>query len=146
MAEALKLLGAERANVVHGAGGLDELSLPNEAGALASQPENFVASLANGAITTAYVSASEAGANPLIDAAALRGGSAAENAAALSDLLDGKAHNSAYESIVNLNAGAALMVAGKARTLADGFDLAKDALRAGRARRALDALIAITNS
>jgi anthranilate phosphoribosyltransferase len=146
MVEALKLLGAERASVVHGAGGLDEFSLPSEAGALASQPENFVAALANGAITTAYVSASEAGATALIDGAALRGGSAAENAAALSDLLDGKAHNSAYESIVNLNAGAALMVAGTARTLADGFEMAKDTLRAGRARRALDALIAITNS
>jgi anthranilate phosphoribosyltransferase len=47
---------------------------------------------------------------------------------------------------VNLNAGAALMVAGTARTLAEGFEMAKDALRAGRAKQALDALIAITNS
>ncbi|HWA22838.1 MAG TPA: anthranilate phosphoribosyltransferase [Caulobacterales bacterium] len=146
MAEALKLLGAERASVVHGAGGLDELSLASEAGALASQPENLVATLANGAITTAYVGASEAGVTVLIDGAALRGGAAGENAAALCDLLNGKTHNSAYESIVNLNAGAALMVAGTARTLAEGFEMAKDALRAGRAKQALDALIAITNS
>ncbi|MEJ0024365.1 MAG: anthranilate phosphoribosyltransferase [Alphaproteobacteria bacterium] len=45
MAEALNLLGAEKASIVHGAGGLDELSLPS---ALAAQPENFIAELADG--------------------------------------------------------------------------------------------------
>jgi anthranilate phosphoribosyltransferase len=146
MAEALRLLGAERASVVHGAGGLDELSLPSEAGALVSQPENLVATLSNGEIRTAHVSAAEAGAPPIMDAGALRGGAPEENAAALTALLDGKMPGSAYESVVCLNAGAALMVADRAKNLAEGYALAKDTLQAGDARVALDALVAITNS
>lgn len=146
MAEALHILGAERASVVHGAGGLDEFSLPDEAGALASQPANLVASLQGGVIRTAYVSARDAGAPAFIDGAALRGGSASENAAALLQLLAGESRNSAYESVVSLNAAAALMVAGVAATLADGYETARDALRSGRARGALDALVAISNS
>jgi anthranilate phosphoribosyltransferase len=146
MAEALKLLGAERASVVYGAGGLDELSLPSEADALASQSKNFIAELINGTITSGYVSASDAGAPAFIDARALRGGSAAENADALSALLEGKSRNSAYETIVSLNAGAALKVAGAVSSLSEGFAMGRDVLRSGRARDALQTLTAITNS
>lgn len=146
MAEALRVLGAERASVVHGAGGLDELSLRSEASALVSQPENLVATLSNGEIHTGQVSAAEAGAPLVMDAGALRGGAPEENAAALKALLEGKMSNSAYEGVVCLNAGAALMVADRATTLAEGYALAKDTLHAGRARTALDALVAITSA
>jgi anthranilate phosphoribosyltransferase len=146
MAEALRLLGAERVSVVHGAGGLDELSLLSEAGALVAQPENLIATLADGKIETRYLSAAEAGAPAIMDADALRGGTPAENAAALTALLDGKKAGSAYESVVSLNAGAALIVAERAQTLAEGYALAQETLRAGRARTALNALIEITNS
>jgi anthranilate phosphoribosyltransferase len=146
MAEALKLLGAERAAVVHGAGGLDELSLPGEASALATQPENFVAELTDGKISSAFVSAAEAGAKGAIEADGLKGGSAAENAAALAALLAGQSADSAYERVVCLNAGAALKVAGVAKTLPEGFALAQEALHNSSAKRALDALVAITNS
>jgi anthranilate phosphoribosyltransferase len=146
MAEALNLLGAERASVVHGAGGLDELSLPNEEKALTSQPENFIAELANGKITSSYVSAAEAGAKGAIEAQDLQGGAAAENATALNALLRGQSSNSAYERVVCLNAGAALKVAGAAKSFPEGFAIAQEALRNGGAARALDALVAITNS
>ncbi len=146
MAEALKLLGAERVSVVHGAGGLDELSLPGDAKALAGQSENLIAELVDGEIAYGYVSATDIGAPPFIDARALSGGSAAENAEALSTLLEGKARDSAYETIVSLNAGAALKVAAAAASLAEGFVMARDVLRSGRARHALQTLTAITNS
>jgi anthranilate phosphoribosyltransferase len=146
MAEALLLLGAERASIVHGAGGLDELSLPSEASALAAQPENFVAELSGGKISATYVSAAEAGADGRIDAQALKGGDATENAAALAALLRGQSSNSAYERVVCLNAGAALKVAGVAESLREGFVMAQDSVRDGKAGRALDALVAITNS
>jgi anthranilate phosphoribosyltransferase len=144
VAEALKQLGADRASVVHGAGGLDEFSLASEAGGLVAQPENLVATLENGEIRTAQVSAAEAGA-PVFANDALKGGSPVENAAALTALLNGEAKGSAYEAVVGLNAGAALIVSGRAGSLAEGYAMATEALRAGRAKAALRHLVSITN-
>jgi anthranilate phosphoribosyltransferase len=144
MAEALALLGADRAMVVHGAGGLDELSLASEAGALISQPENLVATLDREGVRTAYVNASEAGA-PDMATDALRGGAPEENAGALHALVSGASRGSAYENVVCLNAGAALIVAEKAKTMREGYQLAKDVVASGAAKRSLDALIEITN-
>jgi anthranilate phosphoribosyltransferase len=144
VAEALKALGADRASVVHGAGGLDEFSLASEIGGLVSQPENLVATLQNGEIRTAHVSAAEAGA-PAFANDALSGGSPADNAAALTALLNGEMIGSAYEAVVALNAGAALIVAGRTSALAEGYAMATDSLRAGRAKSALRHLAAITH-
>jgi anthranilate phosphoribosyltransferase len=132
MAEALRLLGGERAWVVHGAGGLDELSC---AGA------NRIASLDGGARDGA--TPADAGLN-VHDAAGVRGGDAADNAGALLALLEGRTHNAAYETFVLFNAAAALIVAARASSLAEGADLARDALRDGRAREALARLASIT--
>jgi anthranilate phosphoribosyltransferase len=73
---------------------------------------------------------------------ALKGGGPEINAAALRAMLDG-AHG-AYRDIVILNAAAALVVAGKALDLKTGAALAADSIDSGKARRALDKMIAIT--
>jgi anthranilate phosphoribosyltransferase len=133
VALALKLLGAERAWVVHGAGGLDELSCAGS---------NAVAVL-DGDVRALDASPADAGLAPT-PTIGVRGGPAAENADALLALLDGRATGSPYESYVRLNASAALMVAGRASSLAEGAELAHAALRDGRARKALARLVAIT--
>ena len=121
-AEALEALGSERAWIVHGRDGLDELSI--------SGPTQ-VAVLMNGVVMAREVTPEEAGLRrwALADIA---GGDAVHNAAALSRLLAGEAIG-AYHDIVLLNAAAALIVAGKAGTLAEGAALAGAALKDGRA-------------
>jgi anthranilate phosphoribosyltransferase len=73
------------------------------------------------------------------DAGDLIGGDATTNAAALRHVLEGA--RNAYSAAVALNAGAMLMVAGKAATLADGAALAHDALQSGAALKKLEQLI-----
>ncbi len=132
MAEALLLLGAERAWVVHGPGGIDELCATDG---------NLVSALIDdqvAAVSIAYLGAAA------LAPEALRGGDAAENAAALHALLDGSSRNDAYRDAVELNAAAALVVAGAAADLGEGAVIARDALEDGEALAALDALIALT--
>jgi anthranilate phosphoribosyltransferase len=136
VAEALRLLGADHAWVVHGAGGLDELSC---AGA------NKVGTAARGAPRTISVNAQDAGL-PTADNAGVLGGSVTENAAALRRLLDEDAEGTAYASFVQFNAAAALLIAGRASTLAEGAEMARESLQSGRARDALDRLITITQA
>lgn len=129
MAETLANLGTERAWVVHGADGLDELSTTGA---------SFVASLENGAVTTFEVSPEDAGLAraPLAD---LKGGTPAENARAIRELLAGKP--GPYRDVVLLNAAAGLIVAGKAETLREGAEIAARAIDTGKAQGALDALL-----
>lgn len=133
LAEVLRDLGTERAWVVHGAGGVDEISTagPTE-----------VAALEHGEIRTFSVSPEDAGiaTHPL---SALRGGDGATNAAALRAVLDGEP--GAYRDCVLLNAGATLVVAGRADTLAEGAELARQVIADGRARAALDRLVAVSS-
>ncbi len=132
MAEVLGNLGAERAWVVHGGDGLDELSTTGP---------SFVAELKDGAVSTFEVTPADAG---LAQAAPadLKGGTPEENAVALRAVLDGGA--GAYRDIVVYNAAAALIVAGKAGDLKDGAAQAARAIDSGAARAALDKLIEIT--
>ena len=74
---------------------------------------------------------------------AIRGGDAAYNASALRALLEGEP--GAYRDTVLMNAGAALLVAGRADTLAEGVALAASSIDEGRAHERLDRLVAITN-
>ena len=129
MAEALRDLGAERALVVHGADGLDEMTTTGV---------THVAELApTGAIEEYDVAPEDAGIGraSLDD---LKGGDPAENATALKDLLDGA--KSAYRDIVVLNAAGALKLAGLADSLETGARLAQAAIDDGRARAALEQL------
>ena len=122
-----------RAWTVHGQG-LDELTTtgPTE-----------VAEWRDGAGRRFTVTPEDAGL-PRADIAALRGGDAEENAAALNALLDGAP--GAYRDIVLLNAAAALVVADRAEDLMQGARIAAQVVDDGRARGALDALVAATNT
>ncbi|MCW8087167.1 anthranilate phosphoribosyltransferase [Sabulicella glaciei] len=127
MAETLARLGTERAWLVHGQG-LDELAL--------SGPSEVV-ELRDGALRHFTVSPEEAGLTPA-PPEAVRGGDPAENAAALLALLEGAP--GPYRDVVRLNAGAALLVAGRCATLREGAALAAESIDTGRAREALEKL------
>jgi anthranilate phosphoribosyltransferase len=133
IARVLGQLGAERAWVVHGADGLDELSTTGP---------SHVAELRDGEVSSFEVTPEQAGlARARRDD--LRGGDATTNADALRALLDGV--RGPYRDIVVLNSAAALVVAGRAEDLAGGGARAVDAIDSGAAKDVLRALIAITN-
>lgn len=132
LARTLKLLDAEKVWVVHG-DGFDEITTTGQ---------TKVSSLADGAVTSFSLTPEEVGL-PRYKREDLRGGDAAFNARALRNLLEGAP--GAYRDTVLMNAGAGLIVAGKAATLADGVALAASAVDEGRAERVLDALVRISN-
>jgi anthranilate phosphoribosyltransferase len=133
LARVLGNVGTERAWVVHGSDGLDELTTTGA---------SYVAEINGGQVRLFDVTPEEAGlrrANP----AALKGGDSQTNAEALRALLDGEA--GAYRDIVLLNSAAALLIADKAGDLRSGAEMAAEAIDSGKAKAALDRLIAITN-
>ncbi len=133
IAHVLNRLGSERAWVVHGDSGLDEISVTGP---------TFVAEVKDGKVTTFNINPADYG----ITLAALddiKGGDAETNATAIRNLLAGQ--KSAYRDIVLLNAAAALIVTNKARDLADGIAQAKDAIDSGKAAQTLDQLVKISN-
>jgi anthranilate phosphoribosyltransferase len=134
MAEVLGKLGAERAWVVHGSDGIDELTTTGP---------SYVAEWNDGKVTTFEVTPEEAGLSRATTAA-LKGGDPATNALAVNALLDG--HPGAYRDIVLYNSAAALLVAGKAANLRAGVQMAAEAIASGKARATLEKLVAITNS
>jgi anthranilate phosphoribosyltransferase len=134
LAHALGGLGSQRALVVHGEDGLDELSL--------SGP-SWVAELRDGRVHTYRFAPAEAG---LAECGQdeLRGGDAARNAAILRAIVENRA-SAAQRDIALLNAGAALYVGGAAERIGAGVELARTALDNGAAARTLDALIEFTS-
>jgi anthranilate phosphoribosyltransferase len=133
IAHVLGQLGAERAWVVHGADGLDELSTTGP---------SDVAELRDGRVRTFQVSPEQAGL-PRARRDDLKGGDATTNADALRALLDGV--RGPYRDIVVLNAAAALIVAGRVDDLEAGAARATEAIDSGAAKDVLRGLIAITN-
>jgi anthranilate phosphoribosyltransferase len=133
MAHVLGMLGVVRAWVVHGADGLDELTTTDV---------SHVALLDHGNISTFKISPRNAG---LHDAKPedLIGGDAAENAAHIVAVLQG--NQGPLREIVLLNAAAALLVVGKAKTLRDGVALAAEAIDSGKAKATLDALVKLSH-
>ncbi|RED53279.1 anthranilate phosphoribosyltransferase [Aestuariispira insulae] len=131
MAQTLSELGAERAWVVHGADGLDELSTTGV---------SKVVELKDGALHSFEVSPEEVGL-PVVTLEDLRGGTPEENAQAIRDLLNGK--EGPYRDVVLFNAAAALIVAGRAADLKEGVSLARDAIDQGNAKSTLDKLVSI---
>ncbi len=134
LAHVLNGLGCEAAWVVHGNGGLDEIS--------PSGP-TAVAELRNGEVRTFEISPEDAGLSRR-DFEEIRGGDAEHNAKALRAVLSGE--KNAYRDAVLLNAGAALVVAGKAADIADGVKLAAESIDSGRARTALEKLVEVSNA
>ena len=132
MAETLAELGSDRVWIVHGADGTDEISISGE---------TWVAELKDGGIAEFTVAPEEAGL-PRHPLEAVIGGTPAENARALRGLLAGEA--SAYRDAVLLNAAAALVVADRAPTLADGAALARESIDSGAARDCAARLAAVT--
>lgn len=133
IAHVLGNLGTERAWVVHGHDGLDELSTTGP---------SLVAELKDGAVTLFEVNAEDYEL-PRVSLEDLRGGDAAVNAAALRGVLEGRP--SAYSDVVVLNTAAALVVGGQANDLHDGLFLARESIKTGDALQALNRLVAISN-
>ena len=133
LAQVLKGLGHERAWVVHGADGMDELSTTGS---------SVVAQLVDGEITTFEVTPEEAGLERA-KLADLKGGDGERNAHVLRAMLDGE--HGPFRDIVLFGSAAALLVAGKVGDLKQGVAMAAEAVDSGRAALVLARLIAITN-
>jgi anthranilate phosphoribosyltransferase len=134
LAQALGRLGVQRALVVHGDDGLDELSI--------SGPST-VYDLCGSELQTYIVTPEDAGLERS-PRAAVRGGTAAENAQTMRELLKGA--DSPVRDFVLLNAGASLVVGGKANDLAEGARLAAEVIDSGAALAALDRFVSVSNA
>jgi anthranilate phosphoribosyltransferase len=132
IAHVLKALGTEAAWVVHG-DGLDEVTTAGT---------TRVASLEGGKVRLFELTPEDAGL-PRADFGALKGGDAAHNAAALRAVLDGQP--GAYRDIAVMNAGAALVIAGRAADIAEGAALAARSIDTGKAREALDRIVEVSS-
>ncbi len=133
VAQALAQLGGTRAWVVHGADGLDEITTTGP---------TRISALENGTVRTFEITPEDFGL-PRARESDLVGGEPAENAAAIRALLDGKP--GPFRDIALLNAAAAVHVAGKAKSVAEGLALCRQSLDSGAAARALEALVRLSN-
>ncbi len=133
IAHVLKNLGSVRAMVVHGVEGLDEISLCGP---------TKVAELRDGEVQEYVIEPEALGLKPcrLED---LLGGSAAESAAIVRSVLEGK--KGAARDVVLLNSGAALYVSSHAVSIAEGMGLAAQSIDSGRAHEKLEGLVRMTN-
>ncbi|TYC58679.1 anthranilate phosphoribosyltransferase [Rhodobacterales bacterium] len=133
VAQALKRLGSEKAWVVHGSDGMDEITTTGP---------TFVSELKDGDIRSFEISPADVGLD-LAQPNDLKGGLPAENAAALRDVLAGT--RNAYRDIVLFNAAASLLVADKVSNLKDGVGMAEAALDDGSAAATLEKLVSASN-
>ncbi len=134
MAETLLALGSEKAWLVHGGDGTDEISI-----ALPTK----VAAIEAGAVREFEIAPEDAGL-PRHPFEAILGGTPAENAQAFRALLDGAP--GAYRDAVLLNAAAALTVADRAASLPEGVEMARAAIDSGAARAKVAALARLTQA
>ena len=133
MAEAFAELDMEHVWVVHGVDGLDEITTTGP---------TFIYEVKAGQINEFTISPESYGID-LVSIESLRGGHPEENAAALTALLSGE--HSDYRDIVLLNSGAALMIAGLAKDIPSGIDLAANSIDSGKAKDALRKLIEVSH-
>jgi anthranilate phosphoribosyltransferase len=133
LAQVLKNLGAESAWVVHGSDGLDEIT---------TSGPTTVTALEAGVVRTFEISPEEIGLAK-IKPEALRGGDAQTNAKAIEEVLEG--NKGPFRDVALFNAAAALIVAGKAKDLKAGLELATHSLDSGEAEGRLDRLIVVSN-
>jgi anthranilate phosphoribosyltransferase len=134
MAETLLALGTEKAWLVHGGDGTDEISI--------AAPTK-VAAVENGTVREFDLHPEDAGL-PVHPFEAIMGGTPSENAVAFRNLLDGA--SGAYRDAVLFNAAAALMVADKVASLPEGVALARQSIDSGAAKAKLAALARITHA
>jgi anthranilate phosphoribosyltransferase len=134
LAEVLKNLGSERAWVVHGSDGLDEIT---------TSGPTYVAALEHGSVTTFEIAPEDVGLKR-VKTEELRGGDAKANAQALLDVLKGR--KGPYRDVAILNAAAGLIVAGRTPDLRAGVALAAKSIDSGEAEGRLDRLIVVSNA
>lgn len=134
MARALMLLGSERAWVVHGADGVDEISTTGY---------TKISECRDGSVNTFYLHPADVGL-PKAQPASLKGGDAHENAGIIERVLAGE--RGGPRDVALLNAAAALFIAGAASSVEDGIALASRAIDGGDARRTLERLVAISTA
>ena len=134
MAETLLALGSEKAWLVHGGDGTDELAI---------SARSQVAALENGTVREFDIGPEDAGL-PYHPFEHILGGSPAENATAFRALLDGA--TGAYRDAVLFNAAAALVVADRAATLTEGVEIARASIDSGAAKAKVAALARITSA
>jgi anthranilate phosphoribosyltransferase len=132
LAEVLARLGARRAFVVHGAGGIDELSPAGP---------NLICEVVDGSVRRREIDPIDFGVQRCRPED-LRGGSPAENAGTIRDILAG-ASGPKREAVL-LNAAGAIAAGGHAADLPEGYALAREAVDSGEAGRRLDELVAFT--
>jgi anthranilate phosphoribosyltransferase len=134
MARALMLLGSERAWVVHGADGIDEISTAGY---------TKISECRNGAVNTFYLHPADVGL-PKSPTSSLKGGDSHQNARIVEGVLAGE--RGPARDVVLLNAGASLFIAGEAASVEDGILRASRAIERGDARRTLDALVSVSTA
>jgi anthranilate phosphoribosyltransferase len=134
IANVLALLGARRAFVVHGAGGIDELSPAGP---------NFLCEVVDGDVRAREVDPLELGV-PQCDPAELRGGTPEENATTIRAIFAGE--EGGRRDAVLLNAAGAIAAAGRAKDLREGLGYAGEAIDSGAAAERLEALIAFSRA
>ena len=133
VAEALKELGSEKAWIVHGSDGMDEITTTGP---------TYVSALEGGSIRSFEISPLDAGL-PMAKTEDLKGGTPAYNAKALRDVLAGS--KNAYRDIVLFNSAASLIVADKVNNLKDGVEMAAQSIDSGSAADTLERLVAASN-
>ncbi len=135
MAEAAKMLGIRRAMVVHGAEGIDEISITG--------PTRVITVDETGRLQDDTIDPSVFGFSPfgLED---LKGGSATDNAQIARALMEGSGP-AAIQVSVAVNTAAALVVAGLAEDLRAGYDIANEALASGDVANKLDEILAASH-
>jgi len=133
MASVLKELGSEHALVVHGAGGIDEISVSGH---------TKVSELKNGEVKTYEISPENFGLKRW-DINLILGGDAKLNAEIIKRVLEGE--KGPHRDVVLLNSGAGIYVSGLADSIDDGIKMAEEAIDSGKAKKKLEELINLTN-
>lgn len=132
MAQVLCELGTEKAFVVHGSDGLDEITISGE---------SKISEVRAGDVRTYYVTPEDFGISraPISE---IQGGDARRNAEIIRDILNNR--GGTRGDVVLLNAAAGLVVGGKAAGLREGIELARESIRSGKALSCLNSLIELT--
>ncbi len=129
----LKELGTKHALVVHGAGGIDEISISGH---------TKVSELKNGKVKTYEINPEDFGFKKW-DLNLVLGADAKTNAEIIKKIFDGE--KGPQRDIVLLNSGAAIYISGLADSIQDGIKMAREAIDSGKAKKKLEELIRITN-
>jgi anthranilate phosphoribosyltransferase len=132
MAQVLCELGSERAFVVHGSDGLDEITISGE---------SKISEVRDGEVHTYYVTPEDFGI-ARAPISAIRGGDALQNAEIIREILSNR--GGARQDVVLLNAAAGLVVGGKASGLHEGIKLARESIQSGKGMDCLHRLIEIS--